>query len=267
MSNNGFAAIRRQYDFRSIGIGNWVTADEQQQAAHRFGDALQDLKAILGGPESLISLRGSLSLEYGIGGQRGVSAHYTPAKRSLSLAKNAGAGSLAHEWFHALDHYLASHTFTEAPPDCFASAAWLKELPPVAHPLNSLLFQCFRAILVSEDGQQPSTLFHASARMDRELGTHYYSRPEEMGARAFEAFVQDAPIRSPFLVRGTRQTDEARAGLYPQAPQRRTINQAFHAYFTRLGNALLRESRNASRADHDSHPYEETTANGTHPLR
>ena len=246
MGNSGFAAIRRQYEFRSIGIGNWVTADEQQRAAYRFAGALEDLKAILGGPESLISLRGNLSLEYGIGGQPGVSAHYTPAKRSLSLAKNAGAGSLAHEWFHALDHYLAAHTFRNAPPDCFASAAWLKELTPVAHPLNSLLFQCFRAILVSEDGQEPSALFHASARMDRDLGTHYYSRPEEMGARAFEAFVQDAPVNSPFLVRGTRQTDEARAGLYPQEPQRSTINQAFHAYFTRLGNALLRESRHVS---------------------
>ncbi|PAU81073.1 hypothetical protein CK501_05790 [Halovibrio salipaludis] len=246
MANSGFAAIRRQYGFRSIGIGNWVTAEEQQRAAGRFAAALEDLKAILGGPESLISLRGSLSLEYGIGGQRGVSAHYTPAKRSLSLAKNAGAGSLAHEWFHALDHYLAAHAFRSAPTDCFASAAWLKELPPVEHPLNSLLFQCFRRILVSEDGQEPSALFQASARMDRKLGAHYYSRPEEMGARAFEAFVQDAPVSSPFLVRGTRQSDEARAGLYPQGPQRQTINQAFHAYFTRLGNALLRESGNAT---------------------
>ncbi|WP_077531314.1 CLCA_X family protein [Vreelandella utahensis] len=241
MGNSGFAAIRRQYEFRSIGIGNWVTADEQQRAAHRFAGALEDLKTILGGPESLVSLRGSLSLEYGIGGQRGVSAHYTPAKRSLSLAKNAGAGSLAHEWFHALDHYLATHAFTNAPPDCFASAAWLKELQPVAHPLNALLFRCFRAILVSEDGSEPSALFRASARMDGQLGTYYYSRPEEMGARAFEAFVQDAPVNSPLLVRGTRQSDEARAGLYPQEPQRTAINLAFGHYFRSLGRALFRE--------------------------
>ncbi|MEQ6884984.1 CLCA_X family protein [Salicola sp. Rm-C-2C1-2] len=242
MDSNSFAAIRRQYDFRSIGIGNWVTAQEQQRAADRFASALQDLKAILGGPEALISLRGSLSLEYGIGGQRGVSAHYTPAKRSLSLAKNAGAGSLAHEWFHALDHYLASHAFNHAPSDCFASAAWLSEYTPVRHPLNQRLFQCLRRILVSDDGNEPSPLFSASASMDRKLGIHYYSRPEEMGARAFEAFVQDAPVNSPFLVKGTRQSDEARAGLYPQQPQRQLINEAFSAYFSRLGRALFRES-------------------------
>lgn len=246
MGSSGFAAIRRQYDFRSIGIGNWVTSEEQQRAAERFSGALDDLKAILGGPESLVSLRGSLSLEYGIGGQRGVSAHYTPAKRSLSLAKNAGAGSLAHEWFHALDHYLATRAFRGAPSEWFASAAWLNELPPVEHPLNDLLFQCFRVILVSDDGNEPSALFRASAHMDQTLGIHYYSRPEEMGARAFEAFVQDSPVRSPFLVRGTRQSDEARAGLYPRQPQREAINQAFSTYFSRLGQALTRESRNAT---------------------
>ncbi|XOZ34115.1 CLCA_X family protein [Halomonadaceae bacterium KBTZ08] len=241
MGISGFAAIRRQYGFRSIGIGNWVKSEEQERAAHRFAAALDDLKAILGGPEALVSLRGHLSLEYGIGGQRGVSAHYTPAKRSLSLAKNAGAGSLAHEWFHALDHYLAAHAFREAPGDCFASAAWLRELAPVAHPLNRLLFQCFRVILVSDDGDEPSALFSASARMDRTLGVHYYSRPEEMAARAFEAFVQDAPGHSPFLVSGTRQSEEARAGLYPQHPQRQRINDAFSAYFASLGRALYRE--------------------------
>lgn len=243
MGSSGFAAIRRQYAFRSIGIGNWVTPDEQARAAHRFAGALDDLKAILGGPEALISLRGSLSLEYGIGGQRGVSAHYTPAKRSLSLAKNAGAGSLAHEWFHALDHYLAPHAFRHPPSSCFASAAWLRELPPVAHPLNQLLFQCFRVILVSEDGHEPSPLFSASAGMDRTLGIHYYSRPEEMAARAFEAFVQDMPGHSSFLVTGTRQSDEARAGLYPQYAQRQRINDAFSAYFSSLGRALYRESK------------------------
>ena len=46
MGNSGFAAIRRQYEFRSIGIGNWVTAEEQRRAAPRFASALEDLKAM-----------------------------------------------------------------------------------------------------------------------------------------------------------------------------------------------------------------------------
>ncbi|MGO1233921.1 MAG: CLCA_X family protein, partial [Marinobacter sp.] len=102
-----FLDVRRRFQFRSVEIGRWVTEPEKQRSAALFYDALCDLMTILGGTESLISLRGTLALQYGIGGRPGVSAHYTPATRSFALAKNAGPGSIAHEWFHAFDHYIA----------------------------------------------------------------------------------------------------------------------------------------------------------------
>ncbi|WP_425411748.1 LPD1 domain-containing protein [Marinomonas ushuaiensis] len=43
----------------------------------------------------------------------------------------------------------------------------------------------------------------------------YYSKPEEMCARAFEAFVEGAKPSSRFLVKGSRYSEEAQAGLYP----------------------------------------------------
>ena len=94
-----FATVRRRFDFRSIEVGRWVTPQERDRAAGRFYQALCDLMTILRGPEPLISLRSTLGLQYGIGGRLGVAAHYIPATRQLALAKNAGAGSLAHEWF------------------------------------------------------------------------------------------------------------------------------------------------------------------------
>lgn len=116
-----FAEVRKRYDFRSIEIGRWVTRDENEHAAACFYDALGDLMTILNGPEMLISLRGTLAFQYGTGGRPGVAAHYTPATRCFSLAKNAGPGSIAHEWFHALDHYLADKCFSDAPSGMFAS--------------------------------------------------------------------------------------------------------------------------------------------------
>lgn len=94
-----FVMIRRQFDFRGIEMGRWVTPEERDRAAVNFYRALEDLMSVLQGPELLISLRGTLGLQYGKGGRPGVAAHYVPATRQLSLAKNAGAGSLAHEWF------------------------------------------------------------------------------------------------------------------------------------------------------------------------
>ncbi|RUR29917.1 CLCA_X family protein [Vreelandella nanhaiensis] len=237
---SSFALIRRQFDFRSIEIGRWVTPAERDHAAALFHDALCDLMLILQGPETLVSLRGSLALQYGCGGRPGVAAHYDPAQRSFALAKNAGPGSIAHEWFHAFDHYIAQKCFPSIPRGMFASTAWLADACPIQHPLNQRLMACFKAILLTPDGSHPSELFQRSVQMDQTLGQTYYSKPEELCARAFEAFVQDAPIRNHFLVKGTKATPEAELGLYPQGSARQAINAAFHDYFSQLGRALNR---------------------------
>jgi hypothetical protein len=237
-----FVDVRSRFDFRSISIGRWVTNEERDRAADLFYHALVDLMDILQGPESLISLRGTLSFQYGIGGQPGVSAHYLPGNKTFSLAKNAGAGSIAHEWFHALDHYLGSKAFSDIDTSVFASEAWLKDATPVPHPINDKLFACFRAIMLDEDGNDPSELFLQSVKTDREHNLCYYSKPEELSARAFEAFVQDAHISNNFLVAGTKASEEAKMGLYPQGEQRVRINAAFRDYFSILGYALSQEA-------------------------
>jgi len=237
-----FLDIRRRFGFRSISLGRWVTEAEKQRAAGLFYDALSDLMAILKGPEALISLRGTLALQYGQGGQRGVAAHYEPATHTFALAKNAGPGSIAHEWFHAFDHYICDKAFAPVPGASFGSKAWLANAAGLSHPLNDRLRNCYHSVLLNEAGTAPSELFERSAEQDKRLGTVYYALPEELCARAFEAYVQDAPIKNSFLVMGTRQTDEARLGLYPQGQQRARVNAAFQDYFTHLGQALYRSA-------------------------
>ncbi|WP_338040660.1 CLCA_X family protein [Marinomonas ostreistagni] len=236
-----FVTIRQQFRFKSIEIGQWVTPKERDRAAYNFYQALTDLMAVLNVPESAISLRESLGLQYGKGGRPGVSAHYVPMLRKLSLAKNAGAGSLAHEWFHAFDHYMGEKMFPIADRMQFASKLWLNDYPYGSHPLNELLAQCFETILLSHDTKQPSDMFIASQQTDERLGVLYYSRPEEMCARAFEAFVEDTAPNSRFLVRGSRYSQEAELGLYPKGNQRLVINEMFQQYFSMLGAALYRE--------------------------
>lgn len=236
-----FATIRRRFEFRSIEIGRWVSESERDRAAVRFQQALVDLMTALNGPEHLISLRQTLGLQYGIGGQPGVAAHYLPSTRQLALAKNAGAGSLAHEWFHAFDHYMGSRMFRNPGKGLFASRGWLESTPLKSHPLNGLLADCFKAVMLNTNGTEPSELFDQSRRADKSMGVLYYAKPEEMCARAFEAFIEDARPMSNFLVRGSRHSNEAKAGLYPQGEQRSAINMAFQRYFRSLGGALYRE--------------------------
>lgn len=244
-----FIQLRRRFDFRSIELGRWVTEKEKQDAAGRFYDALCDLMLILQVPESVISMRGSLALHYGTGGRPGVAAHYAPNQRAFALAKNAGPGSIAHEWFHALDHYLADKAFITASGIRFASGLWLDqgagEQDLIPHAINQKLSACFAAVMLDESGEQPSELFRCSLLADQVADINYYSQPEELCARAFEAFVQDAPIKNNFLVKGTKASFEAQHGLYPSGAERARINHAFREYFSLLGRAVKAQEERA----------------------
>jgi len=236
-----FNDIRKLFNFSSITIGKWVTAQEQQLAANLFFDALYDLIEILQINEQVISLNGSLSLAFGSGGQKHASAHYNSAKRQLALAKNAGGGALAHEWFHAFDHYIASHVFDDLPSGSFASKAWLDNALMRPHALNSKLCECFQLMFLN-DQNSPNDYLLRSIEADRALKMYYYAMPQEMAARAFEACIQDNPLKNAFLVQGTKKSAEARLGIYPHGNLRQQLNDSLMLYFYQLGVALTKKS-------------------------
>ncbi len=234
-----FADIVKYFGFKSAKVGNWVTKEQQQKAANLFFDAFCDLMDILSIPPEAISLRGSLSLAYGTGGSKHVQAHYNGATRTISLAKNAGGGALAHEWFHAYDHYIAPHAFDGASNTVFASELWLNELAkPVLHPLNNALFDAFESVFLNPVTKDSSDLVRVSIKADKQLNSFYYARPQELAARAFERVVQESTITNHFLVAGTKQSNEAKIGLYPNHQQLALIQKHFLGYFFALGQAL-----------------------------
>lgn len=236
-----FADIVKLFGFRTAKIGKWVSKEEQQLAANLFFDALADLMDILQVPPQVISLNGSLSLAFGTGGQKHSSAHYELNSKTLALAKNAGGGSLAHEWFHAFDHYICRRMFARDDHLSFASACWLQDEEKVVHPLNQILSEWFKILFLSQDGSAPSEYVTRSAMADRHMKFFYYARPQEMAARAFEACIQDNPIKNSFLVQGTKQSSEAMIGVYPKDQLRQQSASLILRYFHLLGGALDRQ--------------------------
>lgn len=235
-----FQDIVKIFGFRTVSIGKWVTGPEQQIAANLFFDALCDLMDILQVPERVISLNNSLSLAFGSGGRKHSSAHYDSASQMLALAKNAGGGALAHEWFHAFDHYICDKLFVRCLPDQFASQCWLEDKKQRSHHLNDSLSRCFESIFLAADKNQPNEFVQRSAQADKLLKTFYYARPQELSARAFEAIIQDQDIKNAFLVQGTKQSPEAKMGIYPQGSLRTIISQNILDYFQHLGQAMCR---------------------------
>lgn len=95
------------FGFRGVEFGNWENQRERQQLMNDAYEALYDLADLLNIPPRAISLEGQLGLAFGARGRGGSArAHYEPGYVVINLSKPKGAGSFAHEWFHALDNYF-----------------------------------------------------------------------------------------------------------------------------------------------------------------
>lgn len=95
--------------FRGGEFGNWLNNADRQTSLDMGYDALRNLAEILKVPPEDISLNGKLAIAFGARGRGGPSAgaaHYEPLRQVINLTKMSGAGCLAHEWFHALDHAI-----------------------------------------------------------------------------------------------------------------------------------------------------------------
>jgi len=94
------------FGFRGGEFGNWVKPEERRVLLNTAYDSLMDLSEILGISPRAISLNGNLSIAFGARGSKGASAHYESDRAVINLTRLNGAGSMAHEWAHALDNYF-----------------------------------------------------------------------------------------------------------------------------------------------------------------
>lgn len=96
----------KSFGFRGGEFGNWVNQEERQISLNYGFDALHDLADALNIDPQDISLNGKLAIAFGARGQGSALAHFEPEREVINLTKMKGAGSLAHEWGHALDFIL-----------------------------------------------------------------------------------------------------------------------------------------------------------------
>lgn len=95
-----------KFNFKGGEFGNWLNENDRQQSLNYGYDALLDLSKALNISPADISLGGRLSIAFGSRGSGNALAHYEPLREVINLTKMKGAGSLAHEWAHALDDIM-----------------------------------------------------------------------------------------------------------------------------------------------------------------
>jgi hypothetical protein len=103
--------LKEAFGFKGVNFGTWMLGksnekERQLHLNHAF-DSFMDLAGLLNVPPKALSLDGMLGLAIGAQGTGSAAAHFVPGVNEINLTRTSGAGSLAHEFGHALDHYFA----------------------------------------------------------------------------------------------------------------------------------------------------------------
>lgn len=211
------------FGFRAGEFGNWENESDRQTNLNMSYDALKDLAKALNMSDQDVSLGGKLAIAYGARGVSGALAHFEQGTNVINLTKMRGAGSLAHEWGHALDYYIAQ---TTGKGEVFATDAWNG---------MSYMHDVMQTIKY-KDGKR-TEYYNNAVRLDErysKAGQGYWQSDVELFARAFASYIHDklsgpsdylvghSEIKVPILVKDEQQW------IYtsPQGEERKAINQA-----------------------------------------
>ena len=94
------------FGFRGVQFGNWTNDLDRRNALNEAYDAFLDLAKVTNIEPKQLSLNGTLGIAFGARGGGSAAAHYELHNVVINLTKTKGVGTLAHEWFHAVDNYL-----------------------------------------------------------------------------------------------------------------------------------------------------------------
>lgn len=220
------------FGFRGVQFGNYVEGKRRQADLNQAYDALHDLAGVIGVPARALSLDGKLGLAFGArgnGGKNPASAHYEPRKVVINLTKNAGAGALAHEWWHSLDNYFSK---LRGQGDSFLSAT-AKKLGAAGDVRPEML----KAYADVTDAVRATGVLERSRNLDKLKSKDYWSTDHEMTARAFESYViaklEDQSAGNDYLANVVSEhTFGVENGYpYPKAGEIPTIRAAFDDFF------------------------------------
>lgn len=240
----------KTFGFSGVEFGNWTNQAEREAHINLSYDSMLDFSKVLECEPMALSLGGRLGLCFGSRGRGGkdpASAHYEPTNMAINLTRRSGAGSLAHEYFHAIaGHYgeiesgIKGADYSEKVGNMLSSFnALLSPTPLLRKDMQEAFFDLMKAIMYkpvigNEDSTdisaytQRSHMYESSADLDREneSGEKYWSLPHELFARSMEVWVgvelAKKNARNDYLVSAGKLLLENK--LYPDAEHIKRIS-------------------------------------------
>lgn len=255
------------FGFRGVEFGNWTDQQDRQSALNEAYDAFMDLSEAVGISPRGLSLNGELGMAFGARGGGSAAAHYETNKVVINLTKTKGAGTLAHEWWHALDNYFARRRGDRS--------GFNTETSKVRYKFTRDGDGRTRISSRYRDGEREEITMAFHGIMDSiaksgygrrssnyaRLKSNYWKEPTELGARAFAFYVEhklaDKGIENGFLANNYPEGWEdyeltVKYYPYPLQEDYDALDKAFDGLFSAIqeetdpetGNVALYDVRN-----------------------
>ncbi|MEQ9721311.1 LPD38 domain-containing protein [Yersinia alsatica] len=237
------------FGFRGVQFGNYVEGPRRQAELNEAYDSLLDMAELINVPPQALSLNGELGLAFGARGKGGAKAHYEPGEVVINLTKGKGAGSLAHEWFHALDNYFGTYDVHGGLSGQHSSAFMTDRERPrydigggkkneIIYPVRQAVHDAFKEAV---EQVLRSDMMARAALLDRGRSRAYWTTKIEVSARAFERYLLDKAeshgISNDYLVNLRKADEHANPETYAYPTDAELdggIRQAFDRLFQTL---------------------------------
>lgn len=237
--------LRETFGLKWVEFGASLPEIEKQDKLNLTYDALCDLCLVTGIERKAIGLGGSLSQGFatrGTGGRRAANASYFPGVQLINLTRRNGAGSLAHEVFHAIDHHfgiIGKETLE-------ASGAEIGSIPQeyATDPkkggrdfLREEMREAFEQLSTAISDEDFKKRFRAMDGFSTKL---YWSTPIEIAARSFEKYVKmklaETGAENDFLVNIYEDITTGQGRAYPSNEEMESlgITKAFDNLFEKM---------------------------------
>lgn len=183
-------AIMRKYSIKGFEFGNWVTQEERAEYVASLPQTLEDLYSVVGSRN--LGFDRNVGIAFGARGSRGARAHYEPVLNMINLTREHGAGSLAHEYGHAIDYnfggFVDQHKTYTALSGGYSIAASLPQN------VGGVLRAYINQIVDSVRNGKNFAMMEAINKEREENGakplySDYYFQRTEIFARFFEQYV------------------------------------------------------------------------------
>lgn len=170
--------VFEKFGLRGVDFISGMSKDEKQSVLNDTYDALMDMAEALNVPAKALGLGGKIGIKYGIArDETSKGGAFRRNEYTIKLSR-ANIGSLAHEWWHALDNYFGEMGFGSY--QMLTSGEFKNKTSKPD--LRPEMLDAFKSILEAIEG---SDYEKRARKLDSGSG-YYKSKPIELSARAFE---------------------------------------------------------------------------------